>query len=188
MFSNEFFFKCYIYIYRKYYSSPNYNITGVKKLTYETKLNNFRKKLAQYYNVNALGEKWIFLYCTYQFHRLSTANIMRFTNGQGGGKIVFDDMIRAKSLERYLDGSNSHHKNYFHLKFNNKYKLLESDILTQDTQAFYEVDRGRRLHDIERNRFLNTVDGLSHCIDQGLNYDKRSDICKKCEYKKQCKI
>lgn len=189
MFSNEIFFKCYVYVYGKYYKSPNYRINSVKKLSYETKLNNFRKKLTRYYNVGALGEKWVFSYITYQFHRLSQSNIMRFTNGQGGGRIIFDDMIRIKSLETYIESyQNNPHTSYFHLKFNKQHRLLESEILSQDTSLFYEVERGHRLLDIERKRFLNTDDGLIHCLDQGLKYDQKSNICKQCNFKETCSL
>lgn len=189
MFSNDFFFKCYVYVYRKYYNSSSYTIGGVKKIQFEVKLNNFRKKLSRYYNVGALGEIWAFSYITYQFHRLSQANIMRFTNGQGGGRIIFDDMIRIKSLEMYVETySNNPHAAYFHLKFNKQHRLIESEILSQDTSLFYEVKRGKRLHDIERKRFLNTDDGLSHCVSQGFSYDKESSICGLCEFKEMCSL
>jgi len=179
------FLKSYEYIYRKYYNLHKYNISKKSKLLYLGKLKGFKKRISKHYNLQSLGQKWIFDFCVFQFKRLENANIMRFTDGNGGGRIIFDDITRTKSMEMYLLNIQNEHYSYFQRQFCERYNIIFNECF-QPTQPEQIIDKGSRLLDIERNRFLNTIDGFIHCKEQVLSYNEQSTICSKCNFKNKC--
>lgn len=119
-------------------------------------------------------------YFQYQFNYWHDKNT-RF----GKGNIMFDWVIGKKAFDRYNEAVEN--KSIFYsTDIIDKYLLKKDEVLEivdfESNSFLFELD------EVERKRYLNTDYGLFHCLSLTNGYTEKSEHCKVCINKFECKL
>lgn len=144
-------------------------ITGYESQIEGKTLDNFIKLLSTKYDLNTLGEWFVWHYVAFQFaYWYDKQTRME-------GRIPFNWIFGPKSFRRWID------KNEDWLYFTNLF-LNKTEV--KKPIEFYQQNMLKIFED-ERKRYINTNMGYIHCQNTA-QYSPKSPSCIICKYRKEC--
>lgn len=173
----------YELLYRKTNNYKDYTFVATPKQS--AMVDNFIKRLEQYYSHSSITSDILieyFLYAFAQRHDQKT----RF----GQGKVMLNWIIGPKALDRWInrDTSKAHYiaTNYFITQYAiNRYELHQ---LIDDTTKQRDVTEIINYEENVKSLYHNTPEGQATCIESTTLYNHKSKWCVLCHYKQSCKI
>jgi len=134
---------------------------------------NFLLTLHLTYNLNLIGNKYLFKYMANQFqYRGFSRSFSKYSIANIFGKT---------SLQRYLSDIKKTELSFIDDSFLKKHNIQYTDLF-RDNQKTLKISSS-----IDRKRFHNTPAGLVFCLETTTLYDKSCRECMLCKFKRSCK-
>lgn len=165
----------YSYFYRKKYSKKD--TVKLNKATVSV-VNKFISELDNLYNINCIGQSFLFRYFLFQFMSLESMNISSLNK-----KIRLNMIVGKPAIKRYIERDKEFDwlldtKNDYVIK----YSIRKYDLFKDKNKEYHNnyEEQIKRL-------FYNTAKGLLFCTTNTTMYNKHHSCCLTCNNRKECK-
>ena len=143
-------------------------------------LNVFIDLLDKKYNINSIGNDFLFRYFVFQFLYWSNTELKHFNK-----KVNFNLIIGSKAFKRWLDRDTEFDFTLYDTWALNKLNVEKTYFLKkiekEDNKSELNISE-----ETEKKRLYGKVEGLNHCIEFTTMYDRKSRHCFECKFKVDC--
>lgn len=144
------------------------------------KITDFLIELHKTIGLQSVDPTYIYNYLVFQFNYWNDKKV------GFGDRITFNRVFGRKSLERFRQRRNDF--SWYNAQLSMSKFGIEPSMInqfsTKKIKNFLTIDSQEEL---EKARFLNTVEGLRNCIDNTTLYNHRSNNCIICTHNVMCK-
>lgn len=167
--------KYYQYFYKKKYKNEKYEFKPSDKTIKQ--LDKYLISLKKNYNLQSLGENFLWNYFIFQFNYWEGCDIASFSK-----RIVPSYIIGDKAIERWLERDQQYDWLFDKCEFISNYGLSKNDLKI----AKIHIYKGN--HEINiKLKYFNTTNGFDLCLTMTTLFNDKHLCCLECKFKKQCK-